>query len=256
MIEAGAKGKAARPRQPAEGRLQAKEPAEGGGHSDRAVGVGAERGGDHARCHRRPRTARRAARHAGQVVRVERCAVMGVLAGEVIGIFAHVEPAEEHRACRLHAADEKGVGLCRRVVAVDLGAGPRRHACDVEEVLDPVGHAGQRQALARRHGSVHRVGLGARPREGRIGEGAELAVGRLDMGDRRFGDRARGHTACVHRRRDLMRGLEMDVRTHGAVSSPSHEGGGSARSAGEGSPSICRRPPPAPAAPPPPFRGR
>ena len=206
MIEAGAEGEAAGPRQAAEGRLQAVEAAEGGGHPDRAVGVGAERGGHHAGGYRRARAARRAARHAGEIVRVERGAVMGVLAGEIIGVFAHVEPAEQHRAGRLHAVDQEGVGLCRRIVAVDLRAGPRRHALDVEEVLDRVGHAGQRQRLAGGDGRIDRVGLGQGAVEGRVGEGAELRVGRLDLGDGRFGDGARGHAACVHRRRDLVGG--------------------------------------------------
>ncbi len=89
---------------------------------------------------------------------------MGVLTGEVIGVFAHVEPAQQHRAGRLHALDQEGVGRRRRVVAIDLRAGARRHAFDVEEVLDRIGHAGERQRLARRDRRIHRIGFGQRPR--------------------------------------------------------------------------------------------
>jgi hypothetical protein len=142
---------------------------------------------------------------------------MGVLAGEVIGVFAHVESAGEHRAGRRHAADEKGVSRGRRIVAIDPGAGARRHPSDVEEVLDRIGHAGERQRLARRHLCVHRIGLGERPLERRVGEGAEPAVGRRDMGDRAFRHRARRHSAPVHRRGDFVRGFEMDVGCHAAT---------------------------------------
>ena len=43
------------------------------------------------------------------VVRVARRSVMGVLAGEIIGVFAHVERAEQHGAGRLHPRDQRGV---------------------------------------------------------------------------------------------------------------------------------------------------
>ncbi len=45
------------------------------------------------------------------VVRIARGAVMDVLAGEVVGVFAHVERADQHGAGRLHALDQRGVAL-------------------------------------------------------------------------------------------------------------------------------------------------
>jgi hypothetical protein len=48
------------------------------------------------------------------VIRVGSCgiarrAVMHVLAGEIIGVFAHVERADQHGAGRLHALDQRGI---------------------------------------------------------------------------------------------------------------------------------------------------
>ena len=50
-------------------------------------------------------------------------AVVDVLAGEVVGVFAHVERADQHRAGRLQPLDQRRVARGRRAVAVDLGAG-------------------------------------------------------------------------------------------------------------------------------------
>ena len=72
--------------------------------------------------------ARGAAGHVRGVVRVARGAVVHVLAGEVVGVLAHVERADEHGAGGLQARDQRGVGRGRRPVAVDLGAGQRGRA--------------------------------------------------------------------------------------------------------------------------------
>src|SRR5438046_70177 len=72
---------------------------------------------------------------------------MDVLAGEVVGVFAHVERADENRAGRFHPLDQRGVALGRREIAVDLRAGARRQARDVKEVLHREGHAGERADL-------------------------------------------------------------------------------------------------------------
>ena len=58
--------------------------------------------------------ARRAAGHARQIVRIARRAVMHVLAGEVVGVFAHVERADQHRAGRLQPLDQRRVARRRR----------------------------------------------------------------------------------------------------------------------------------------------
>ena len=107
------------------------------------------------------------------VMRVESCglrdgAVVDVLAGEVVGVFAHVERADQHRAGGLKPLDQRRVALGRRAVAVDLRAGAGRQALDVEQVLDRERHAGERPerlaVLARR---IDRVGAGERARSRR-----------------------------------------------------------------------------------------
>ena len=69
---------------------------------------------------------------------------MHVLAGEVVGVFAHVERADQHRAGRFEPLDQRRVARRRRALAVDLRAGERRQARDVEQVLDRERHAGER----------------------------------------------------------------------------------------------------------------
>ncbi len=44
-----------------------------------------------------------------EVVRIARWAVMDVLAGEVVGVFAHVERADQDRAGRLQPLDQRCV---------------------------------------------------------------------------------------------------------------------------------------------------
>ena len=44
---------------------------------------------------------------------------MDVLAGEVVGVFAHVEGAEEHRAGGLQPRDQRRIPLGRRQFAID-----------------------------------------------------------------------------------------------------------------------------------------
>ena len=114
MVEARHERKGARARQPAVGRLQAEDAAERGRHADRAVGVGAERDRHQAAGDRRAGAAGGAAGHARRVVRIARGAVMHVLAGEVVGVFAHVERADQHRAGRFQPLDQRGVARGRR----------------------------------------------------------------------------------------------------------------------------------------------
>ena len=42
-----------------------------------------------------------------RIVRIARGAVMHVLAGEVVGVFAHVERADQHGAGRFHPLDQR-----------------------------------------------------------------------------------------------------------------------------------------------------
>ena len=45
------------------------------------------------------------------VVRIARGAVVDVLAGEVVGVFAHVERADQHRAGRFEPRDQRRIAL-------------------------------------------------------------------------------------------------------------------------------------------------
>ena len=110
MIEARHEREGAGARQAAVGRLQTEQAAERGRHADRAVGVGAERDRHQAAGHRAARAARGAAGHMRGIVRVARGAVVHVLAGEVVGVLAHVERADEDGAGSLQARDQRGVG--------------------------------------------------------------------------------------------------------------------------------------------------
>ena len=49
-----------------------------------------------------------------EVMRIARGAVVHVLAGEVVGVFAHVERADQHRAGRLQPLDQRRVARGRR----------------------------------------------------------------------------------------------------------------------------------------------
>ena len=62
-----------------------------------------------------------------RVMRIARWAVVRILAGEVIGIFAHVERTDENGAGGLQPFDQRGVARGRFAVAVDL-ASPRASA--------------------------------------------------------------------------------------------------------------------------------
>ena len=179
MIEIVDERKTARAGETAIGRLQAENAAQRRRHADRTVGVGAERQRHQTAADRAARAAGRTAGHAGDVVRIARRAVMDVLAGEVVGVFAHVERADQHRAGFLQAHDQFGVAFGRRMSAVDLGAGDGRDAFNVEQVLDRERHTGERQLLllGRR---VDRLGSAKRALGGHRGEGVERRVARGD----------------------------------------------------------------------------
>ena len=90
-----------------------------------------------------------------RVVRIARRAVVAVLAGEVVGEFAHVQRADENGAGGFEPGDQRRVRIRRRTLAVDLRTGQSRHSGDVDQVLDRKRHTGERPAG---------LGRGARPR--------------------------------------------------------------------------------------------
>ncbi len=202
MIEAGDERKAARAREPAIGRLQAEDAAQRRRHANGAVGVGAERERRQAAGHRPAGAAGGTAGHTRHVVRIARGTVVHVLAGEVVGVFAHVERADQHRAGGFQARDQRRVFLRRRIGAVDLGAGDGNDAFDVEQVLHRERHAGKRQLSFIGRG-VDRGGAGAGALGGHRGEGVERRIARGDARQRLLDDLGGAHLARRHGLRDL-----------------------------------------------------
>ena len=79
-----------------------------------------------------------------EIVRIAGRAVVRVLPGEVVGVFAHVERADQHGAGRFEARHQRRVAPGGRPLAVDLRAGARRQPLDVEQVLDRERRASER----------------------------------------------------------------------------------------------------------------
>ncbi len=186
VIEARDERERAVPAEATIGRLEAEQPGEGRWDADRAVGVGAKRQRHEPAGDRGGRAARRATRHVGQIVRVTRGAVMGVLPREVIGVFAHVEGTDADRTGRLELLDQGGIGRRRGIFAVDLRASAGNQPLDVEQILDAERHAGERQLLASLHGRVDGIGLGHGAAGDGVGEGTQAAV--IDLDARHGGD--------------------------------------------------------------------
>ena len=69
---------------------------------------------------------------------------MNILAGEVVGVFAHIERADQHSAGRLQPLDQSGIARRRRKVAIDLRSGAGRQPLHIEQVLDRERHPGER----------------------------------------------------------------------------------------------------------------
>ncbi len=196
MIEARHERKCPRAREPPVGRLEPENAAQRRRHPDRTVGVGAERQRHQAAADRGARAAGGTAGHAVEIVRIARGAVVDVLAGEIVGVFAHVERADEDGAGRLQPLDQRRIARGRRQIAVDLGAGERRQAGNVEQVLDRERHAGQRRKpLASRPCLIERLRAGERALLGDGGEGIEQRVALADTRQRRFDDMRRADAA-------------------------------------------------------------
>ena len=131
-------------------------------------------------------------------MRVARGTVVDVLAGEVVGVFAHVQRADKHRAGSFQAFDQGRVARRGRAVAIDLRAGHRWQARDVEQVLDREWHAGQRpEPLAALARCVDFIGACQRALLGYCGEGIERAVLGADARQCSGNDLARGNLSVM-----------------------------------------------------------
>ncbi len=188
VVETGDERERSGARQSAIGRLEAEHATEGARHANRSVGVRSERDRNQAAGDGGPRSAGRSARHMFEIMRIARRAVVGVLAGEVVGVFAHVERADQDGARGLQTRNQRRVGRRRRPVAIDLRAGAGRQPCHVIKILDRERRARQRaQACAAGARRVDPLGLGEGPRRGHVSKGAEGAIARVDAGERLLG---------------------------------------------------------------------
>ena len=68
---------------------------------------------------------------------------MRVFSGETVGVLVHVERADQHRTSGFHLLHQEGIGLSRRVTAVDDRARQGDLANDVVEIFDCVRNTGQ-----------------------------------------------------------------------------------------------------------------
>ncbi len=116
---------------------------------------------------------------------------MRILAGEIVGVLAHVETADQDGAGLFQAPHKRAVTRGRRIVVVDLRAGARREAGYIEQVLDREGHARQRPlGLA----GIDRRGALARTVGHNVGKGVDLGLGSGDAGEGRL-----DHGSCLVR---------------------------------------------------------
>src|SRR5436309_68284 len=69
-------------------------------------------------------------------MRVAGWAGMNVLAGEIVGVFTHVEGADQDGACGFEPLDQARVTIGGRTLAVDLRSGQCGQSGDVEQILD------------------------------------------------------------------------------------------------------------------------
>jgi hypothetical protein len=143
---------------------------------------------------------------------------MDVLASKVIGVFAHIERADQHRALRFQLFDQRRVMLRRRQLAVDLGAGTRREARNIEQVLHRERHARQwAQRLAGGMRDIERFRARQRALGGDVSEGVEHLIASADRGERGFHHGLYADLAARHGAGDLMAFGESPVG-HGQVS--------------------------------------
>ena len=115
---------------------------------------------------------------------------MNILAGEVVGVFAHVERADKDGAGSFEPFDQRRVAARRRAIAVDFRSGAGRKTGHVEQVLHRERYARQRaERLAGGARTVERQGARPRPLRGNIGEGVERRIGDANAFERSLNDR-------------------------------------------------------------------
>ena len=102
---------------------------------------------------------------------------MHVLARKIVGVFAHVQRADENGAGRLQPFDQHGVVRGRSKLTVDLRSCARRQALHVEQVLHCERDAGEgTDGLARRNRRIDLLCAIDRALGRHIGEGVEQRI--------------------------------------------------------------------------------
>jgi hypothetical protein len=134
---------------------------------------------------------------------------MGVLAGEVVGVFAHVEAAHEDRTGGFELAHQRAVALGFRAVDVDLGAGACRQPLYVEQIFYREGNARERTAMGA--GVDLRRAL-AGPLGQDVGEGVDGGLAGFDASQRRLDDGGSLDLAAHHGAGDVARGRLLGER--------------------------------------------
>ena len=69
---------------------------------------------------------------------------MNILPGKIVGIFAHIESADEDGAREFKPLDEHGIPPSWLILAIDLGAGERGKSGNIEQILDREWYTRQR----------------------------------------------------------------------------------------------------------------
>ena len=160
------------------------------------------------------RAAGRPAGHAAEIVRIARRAVVDVLAGEVVGVFAHVERADQNGAGRFEPLDQRARrAVAGGSVAVDLRAGAasagRRHrtGSSPRTARRPAARASRRGRAWRRRASAR----SKRALLGDGGEGVEHRVALANAGKRSLNDAERGAAAGRDRSGDIGSRTEIKI---------------------------------------------
>ena len=143
---------------------------------------------------------------------------MHILARKIVGVFAHVERADQHGAGRLHALDQRGIARRRRQIAVDLRPGTGGKTFYIEQILHCERHAGKRpDVLAGGDRGVDRAGFGTCPVGSDVRERVQHGIVFGDPRQRGFGRIERGKLAVRYGLRDLLGRQPVGVDGHGAV---------------------------------------
>ena len=175
-------------------RLEARNPAKGGGEADRSGSVAADRKGGQRRRDRRRRTARRTAGDAAQIVRVAGIRV-DVLGGGAEREFMGVDLAEQYRPDgskpRLHRRVRR-----RHPIRQDMRTGGRPNSGRLYDVLEAIRHAVQ-QTPPRSRGDlpIRRRRRPQRAIGGDRNKGFEARVQRRDAVEKGAGKTRRGDFA-------------------------------------------------------------